>query len=183
MEIISLDLLTKIDANVFIALPHNFYSSDTRSKVEMKKGEFLFIELNYDILKIQFDEKRVCRNYSNCTLPFAEIINSTYCEGETIEKAIKIYETSMYFMKNIECPVPCTNLYASFGFPFVDAYSEDVSRLRMYFKTIIKVTEDYVSYDFLRKVHFPKISLFNTTFLPAWCQRLVDIQDCSLDSQ
>ena len=179
MEIISLDLLTKIDANVFIALPHNFHSSDTRSKVEMKKGEFLFIELNYDILKIQFDEKRVCRNYSNvendsydncnlertkrmllerfnCTLPFAEIINSTYCEGETIEKAIKMYETSMYFMKNIECPVPCTNLYASFGFPFVDAYSEDVSRLRMYFKTIIKVTEDYVSYDFLRKVHFQK---------------------------
>ena len=56
----------------------------------------------------------------------------------------------MYYLKDSECPVPCTNLYASFGFPFIDSTDKDLAKMRMYFKTIVKVTEDYISYDILR---------------------------------
>ena len=74
----------------------------------------------------------------------------SYCKGDTIGKAINLYKTSMRYLKDEECPDPCINLYASFGFPFISKNRNDFGRLRMYFKSIVKVTEDYVSYDFLR---------------------------------
>ena len=172
-DIISLEVVTKINTTVYVSLPFNFYSSDTKSKVEFKTGEYLFIELNYDILKIQHDETRVCRNYSNvdsdsydncklnratkiitqalnCTLPFVDDIKYSFCEGDLIKEALSLYSSSMYYLKDSECPVPCTNLYASFGFPFIDSSDKDLAKMRMYFKTIVKVTEDYISYDILR---------------------------------
>ena len=103
----------------------------------------------YDNCKLDRTRRMLTHDF-NCSLPWADIANVSYCKGDTIVKARYLYETSMIYLKDEECPVPCINLYASFGFPFISKTGNDVGRLRMYFKSIVKVTEDYVSYDFLR---------------------------------
>ena len=44
-----------------------------------------------------------------------------------------------------------------FGFPFIGKVKKGFARL--YFKNIVKVTEDFVSYDFLRYLYINKVAV------------------------
>ena len=65
-----------------------------------------------------------------------------------------------------ECPVPCVNMITSFGYPnpnidkltsensLVNEFWKNRGEVRIYFNKLVKVTEDFVSYDFLRLYNF-----------------------------
>jgi hypothetical protein len=50
------------------------------------------------------------------------------------------------------CPEPCNKLMTYFGFPFISQLSggDDFGYAKLYFKRVIKVTEDFLSYSLLR---------------------------------
>ena len=45
---------------------------------------------------------------------------------------------------------PCVKTVTYFGFPFLSDDTIDYAYAKLYFKNIVKVTEDYLSYTFLR---------------------------------
>ena len=49
-----------------------------------------------------------------------------------------------------QCMDPCVKTVTYFGFPFLSDDDIDYAYAKLYFKNIVKVTEDYLSYTFLR---------------------------------
>ena len=50
-----------------------------------------------------------------------------------------------------DCKEPCVRTVTVFGFPFLsDDDKIDFAYAKLYFKNIVKVTEDHLSYSFLR---------------------------------
>ena len=163
-------MTANVDSYMFIALPHNFYNDETRAKIEIKAGKVLFIEVNYEIHKANHDEK--CHFYKNigsdtydeckkvgkrlidkfnCTIPFLDSKEFPICKrDEVLGEAIVFYKEAIY--SEIEsCPLPCVHMYANFGFPSFDNNKDNTTaRVKFYFKTVVKITEDYISYDLLR---------------------------------
>ena len=54
-----------------------------------------------------------------------------------------------------ECPVPCVNMITS-GIPSITKRNDKKGKVSIRFKNLVKVTEDFVSYDFLRYTGCPK---------------------------
>ena len=50
------------------------------------------------------------------------------------------------------CKDPCMKTVTYFGFPFLSEDSIDYAYAKLYFKNIVKVTEDYLSYTFLSMI-------------------------------
>ena len=51
-----------------------------------------------------------------------------------------------------KCMDPCVKTVTYFGFPFITSNDNPTGFARLYFKNIVKVTEDFVSYDLLRSM-------------------------------
>ena len=69
-----------------------------------------------------------------------------------VKNATQYLKTVRY--TNTLCPEPCHRILTWFGYPIVTeniAYN-GTGFVRLYFKNIIKVTQDFVSYDLLRLV-------------------------------
>ena len=160
---------TKIDAYVFVSIINNFYNEDTRSKIMIKVGERLFIDVNYENLYTYDDAS--CRTYSHksnesydrckwksvgdmvykkfkCSLPYVDT-GHPFCKGNKTRPAYNLHWTNLNLLVK-DCPKPCANMLANFGFPFRDPYKENVGAVKFYFKVLVKVTEEYISYGFLR---------------------------------
>ena len=50
------------------------------------------------------------------------------------------------------CKDPCMKTVTYFGFPFLSEDSIDYAYAKLYFKNIVKVTEDHLAYSILRNV-------------------------------
>ena len=164
----NIGFVTKTDAYIFVSTPYKFYSGDTRSKVKMRLGEVLFIETNYEVMN-SYSE---CYHYSNigndtydhckwnhvrkmisarfnCTIPFVDNHTLPFCGKDNAKAAFNMYKSHIY-AKTPNCHRPCSEVHTWFGFPDKDSIGETEAKLKLYFKTIVKVTEDFISYDFLR---------------------------------
>ena len=51
-----------------------------------------------------------------------------------------------------KCMDPCVKTVTYFGFPFLSDDDIDYAYAKLYFKNIVKVTEDYLSYTFLSMI-------------------------------
>ena len=68
-----------------------------------------------------------------------------------IFQAISLWTMGMKWKEEM-CHEPCNKLMTFFGFPFISKLSgrDDVGHVKLYFKRVIKVTEDVLSYSLLR---------------------------------
>ena len=137
-------------------------------KLEANFGESLYLDITYDILKKKFAkscnsyqynsydfcketevEKRIMKKF-NCMVPFLTTSAQRVCIAKNKSEKASEFFKNLIFSKSSECPPPCTNMLTMFGFP---SYSKNDGRkgyVRLYFKGIVKVTEEFVSYDLLR---------------------------------
>ena len=161
------DLVSKMPLYVFLNLPDQFYHEDARSKIQVNPGESLFLDVTYEILKINNDP--FCARYDGgsydkckadqvgqlldktlgCSVPFIENSTSVICQDEAAGHASRIFKDRIGTQAEA-CPEPCTKIITFFGFPFISKNDKSTGFCRLYFKNIVKVTEDFVSYDLLR---------------------------------
>ena len=63
----------------------------------------------------------------------------------------RIFHLSYLAIRNYvasnDCPLPCTSMTITFGFPIYDDYPADKGRVVIYFKTNINVRRNVVFYD------------------------------------
>ena len=168
--------ITMVDINfkqsiyIYINIPFRFWELHTRSKLQANVNEDLFMEVNYEIHKKNYGKK--CKKYSNnyyqsfdrcqtldqekriiekfnCTVPFLAFVGSEICRGAAAEKANKLY---LQIAQNSSCSSPCHNMMSWFGYPFITQkpHYNGTGFARLYFRKIIKETEDFMSYDLLR---------------------------------
>ena len=162
---------------VFINLPDQFYHEDARSKVQMNPGESLFIEVTYDLLRINNDP--ACRKYEDqdlydsckmdqvgnileetlgCSVPFQENRSCDVCKEDHARRGSQMFKDLIGTQLDA-CPEPCVKMMTYFGFPFITSNDNPTGFARLYFKNIVKVTEDFVSYDLLRSMFIIQIHL------------------------
>ena len=170
------DIVTRRPIYIFFNLPHLFFNEDSRSKFEINTGQDLFLDVNYEILQNNFQqtckkypstflgsydeckikevERRIVSDF-NCTVPYIvePTLTEEICDGQKASNASESF-MNLANMLMPACPDPCINMLTTFGFPLLSQNDEDCGRVRLYFKNIIKFTEDFVSYNFLRFLDF-----------------------------
>ena len=167
------DFVIKKSIYIYFGTPHNFNNADSKSKLEVKLGQKLYMDISYDILKSNFGEN--CKTYSrindvdtydncvtseiekktkekfNCSVPFNKIPSlHAVCNGDAAVGALDLYR-DLIKDRIDQCPRPCVNIVTYYGFPVVSEYGNKfLGYTRLYFKSVVKVTEDFISYDLLR---------------------------------
>ena len=155
------------DLELYIDLPFRLYTN-SKNRISLNKHEKTYRKVNYEILKINYGQN--CRKYSesydgsydqckasyineriqkkfNCTVPFFMKLGKM-CEGAMAKNASKMYDK--HFRAQTEkCPPPCKYIISTFGAPKIKP-NPDKGRVKFYFTNIVKVTEDFVSYDLVR---------------------------------
>ena len=127
--------------------------------------------MNYEIFKTHFDNGAECRKYStstysgsydemmmnetqkllkkklNCTTPFSlNLETEPVCRGDAGRMASKILDSAKKSVMT-----PCSSMTTNFGYPFTAKSDGNTTGFaRLYLKNIVKVTEDFISYDLLR---------------------------------
>ena len=127
--------------------------------------------MNYEIFKTDFDDMAKCNKYSsstffgsydeikmneidkllknrlNCTTPFSLNLGSEpICRGSNARLASKILDSAIKTVFT-----PCTTMTTSFGYPFsTKSHGNSTGFARIYLKNIVKLTQDFISYDLLR---------------------------------
>ena len=159
----------KMDLEIYFNIPYQFLTN-SRTRVIAEASKRLYIPATYELMMSNHDPN--CRKYSNsysgsydqckesymeeiistkfnCTVPYGmESETVPLCQGSVAVEANKMYKE--YFLKDsAECPKPCLTMLTSFGWP---KFSNGSGRAQFYFNSIVKVTEDFVSYDLLRFV-------------------------------
>ena len=170
-NVVIVDIKFRRSIYIYINVPFQFMDSTSRTKIQANLNEDLFLDTNYEIIKNNFGKH--CRKYSNtnfggydrcelihqdryirakynCTVPYFSKKGDKICRGAIAKKAAQYLDTVRH--TNTLCPDPCHNILTWFGYPIV---TENLSYngtgfVRLYFKNIIKVTQDFVSYDLLR---------------------------------
>ena len=165
----------KMSVFIFITLPYTFFNGVQSSRIQVNTDETLQLEASYEILQTNFDE--TCKKYSwkydqsfdacqleafnrkivtnmNCSVPFMFNPNRTIdvCQNLTVaKKAWKFYLDHTWKILP-ECPVPCVNMIPTFGYPNIGkgGFRGSKGTVFLLFKDLVKVTEDFVSYDLLR---------------------------------
>ena len=154
------------DLGVYIDLPFQYYTN-ARNRMFAKKDEYMHRKVNYEILIINHDED--CKKYSesydgsydqckasfineriqrelNCSVPFF-MRPGKICAGAMAKNASEIYKHH-FKAETEQCPPPCKHIISTFGAPKIKQHKK--GRVRFYFSNIVKVTEDFVSYDLVR---------------------------------
>ena len=90
----------------------------------------------------------------NSTIDFISIFHCkglTTCSGSKARKASELYK-QYYKISDDACPQPCHNVIFYIGYPVIHKriIKTHLGLSRIYFKKIVKVSEDFVSYDLLR---------------------------------
>ena len=159
---------------MYINLPHVFFSEIPTSGFQVNTAETLQLEVKYEILQTYFDDdcKMCSQTYNqsfdacklevldknivtkmNCSVPFLLKQNNTedICQNATAaQSAFHIYKSDVWRILP-ECPVPCVSMITSFGYPIVTKGEEKKDgTVYIKFKNLVKVTEDFISYDLLR---------------------------------
>ena len=163
----SVDIHFSKSIYVYFNMPNQFYNDDSKSKLVAHVGEKLFLDITYEILKNNIG--KTCKSYNdksydfckateikrrilnrfNCTVPFLYTSKYKLCNTNISGEASK-YFIELIYAELDKCVSPCTNMVTIFGFPSYNKIGESKGFVRLYFKSIIKVTEDFVSYDLLR---------------------------------
>ena len=176
--IVSIEIETKMPVYIFIDLPHIFLNGIPKSSIMVNTGESLRIGVTYEILhthhnddckkysmtynqsfdacKFEVLDKKI-NNHMNCSVPFLFKPNrrEEICQNATVAKnAFDIYFKNFHDILP-ECPVSCVNMITSFGFPVIErgknnGKKNDKGKVILTFKDLVKVTEDFISYDLLR---------------------------------
>ena len=154
---------------IYFNLPQQFWNDDYKSKIQANVGERLFLDITYDILKNNFAQN--CKSYDHqsydlckdtqvekeiinkfdCTVPFFSTSKYKLCSTKE-----STYQSSDHYYYSIftqvdNCPRPCTTMLPTFGFPTYNKLNESTTGfVRLYLKSVVKITEDFVSYDLLR---------------------------------
>ena len=153
---------------VFLGTPFHFHTkSRPHVRVNTIVGRDMLVPVTYEILKTNYDTK--CRKYPNiytgsydacktifmeemlqtnfnCTVPFL-MTSGNLCVGRAAKRASAMYNKYMNRV-SLQCPRPCSNIISTFGMS--RSYKTNKASTKFYFKDIVKVTEDFVSYDMLR---------------------------------
>ena len=154
---------------IYFNLPQQFWNDDYKSKIQANVGEKLYLDITYDILKNNFAQN--CKSYDynsydlcketevekeiinkfDCTVPFFTTSKYKLCsEKEARNQSSDDYYYSI-FQQVANCPPPCTTMLPTFGFPTYNKINQSTTGFaRLYFKSVVKITEDFVSYDLLR---------------------------------
>ena len=151
---------------MYINLPHVFYNGVPRSKFQANIAESLQLEATYEILQTHFNDD--CKTYSrtydqsfdacklevfdtniNCSLPFMFNSNRREVICQNVPLAYRSYWKHHW---NIlpECPISCVNMITSFGVPVIEKREDEKGTVFILFTNLVKVTEDFISYDLLR---------------------------------
>ena len=167
---------------MYVNLPNIFFNVRPKSKIQVNTVESLTLEATYEILQTNVNDN--CKKYSqtydqsfdeckfevmannlntavNCSVPFLfkENVTKNICKNETVAKrAFWSYARDLNSILP-ECPVPCVNMITSFVYPIVSKLGDNQGRVVLDFKNLVKVTEDFISYDLLRF-----ISIFNKSY-------------------
>ena len=182
----------KMPVYIFINSPHVFYNGIPSTKFQANTGETLFIEASYQILQTNFNDD--CKKYPpsynqsfdackleainknidtimNCSVPFIFKPNRTaeICRNVTVaQRASDVYQRDRPTVLP-ECPVPCVNMITSFGYPSITKRDDNKGQVYIFFKNLVKVTNDFISYDLLRFISiivtYHHIDIFITNFL------------------
>ena len=87
----------------------------------------------------------------NCSIPSMKSQAENLCKGPVTKNASQVFYE--YFKsESTKCPQTCTKMTPIFGMPKHKAARGRGGKARLYFDNIVKVTEDFVSYDILRLV-------------------------------
>ena len=158
----------KRDLEIYFNIPYQFFAN-SRLRIAVEANKRLYIPVTYEILMSNHNPK--CSKYSNsysgsfdkckeadvekkikaefnCSVPYevSQSASRNVCQGSVTKKVSRKYDE--YFKKDSEqCPQSCWNMLSTFGWP---KYSNGSGRAQFYFNNIVKVTEDFVSYDLLR---------------------------------
>ena len=160
---------------IYVNIPNRFLDDSSRFKLHVNVNEYIFVELNYEIFKS--NHGKICRNYSheyknsfnkceylnqekiealfNCTVPFLATLTGgeNFCSGTEAELAARYYK-NLAKITNTACPDACENMITSYGIPSTNNGNgftiNGTGKVKLYPRKIIKVTEDFISYDFLR---------------------------------
>ena len=105
------------------------------------------------------------------TIDFISIFHCkglTTCSGSKAQKASELYK-QYYKISDDACPQPCHNVIFYIGYPVIHKRMNktDLGLSRIYFKKIVKVSEDFVSYDLLRYQDSNEIKLYVLYFFPS----------------
>ena len=150
-------------------MPNQFFNvNNARSKLQANVGQKLYMEITYEILKENyaktckfydlnaFDnchiaemEERILKKF-NCTVPFLTNPKHKVCSSKKNYKEASKYFSSLQLRQFAKCASPCVNMLTTFGFPFFSNNNQSTGFVKLYFKNIVKITEDFVSYDLLR---------------------------------
>ena len=153
---------------VYLNFPSQFYANE-KARFFVKSTEKMSLHLIYEIIKFNYD--KTCRKYSlesyegsfdqckmsdieqrikskfNCTVPFF-IKQGNFCLGTDAEKAMEMFQDD-FRARSLKCPRSCYEVVPIFGVP-KRGHINKTRRTRLYLKSHIKVTEDFVSYGLLR---------------------------------
>ena len=156
---------------IYFIVPHQFYNDDSKSKLHAIVGQSLFIDITYEFMKENFGktckfylsetydtckskeiEKKIFNKY-NCTFPFLTTSSAKLCPKEGFQEISKEASKDFYKLFDsefVKCPSPCINMRTFVGYPSLNSIDGNKGFVRIYFKSIIKTTEDFMSYDLLR---------------------------------
>ena len=157
------------DLEIYVNLPYHFYAT-SRPRIIATVKERLYLQVTYEILKMNYDQN--CKKYSksfagsydnckasdmekkiqskfNCTVPFV-MKSSNLCMGPVAEEASEMFDE--YFeTENFHCPQTCDKMITTFSMPkHKPETNKNKVKARIYFNSIVKVTEDFISYNLLR---------------------------------
>ena len=121
-------------------------------------------EKSYDLCKLKALEN-FFKSITGCSVPYIHS-NTSVCTNETLKEEVWYMELehpknkisifkAQHAFDNVaavgeSCKEPCVKTVTFFGFPFLTEEDIDYAYAKLYFKNIVKVTEDYLAYSFLR---------------------------------
>lgn len=167
-SIYTYDIMFSKSIYIYFNMPQQFYNDDSKSKIQANVGERQYLDITYEILKNNFAKN--CKSYNsnsydfckateieniiwakfNCTVPFLTTSTVNVCNMKKISGEASKYFYKLIYTKLDQCPSPCTNMMTNLGLPSVTKDDAKIGFVRLYFKSIVKITEDFVSYDLLR---------------------------------
>ena len=167
----SVELVFDRSLRLFFDIPFHFHTNSRSSKIiNTEVGKRMILPVTYEILRINHDTN--CRQYSdsytgsydeckissmeqmlqaefNCTVPFL-MKSGSLCVGKAAKDASHIYDKQIQLVTK-QCPRSCHKIIPMFGLPrYYNTENPDEGKIKLYLHNMVKITEDYVSYDLLR---------------------------------
>ena len=182
VAVVSVEFNANFPIYIYVNMPGQTTNENSKSKVEVKMKQRLFIDVTYEVFELNDEEK--CFKYSQeysydncnfnglekyftnvgCSVPYVKSNVSVCKDKDLISKVfqiiclpldnplLKVINAFDNILGVVEpCKDPCVKTVTYFGFPFLSDDEElEFAYAKLYFKNVVKVTEDYLAYTFLR---------------------------------